>query len=214
MLKAFYIKMSSTREYLKGLQKMLVKDFTFKYACVYRPKKSNINGMNALNRFEPIFKNDNGFKSMFYVIESDRYKGSSHAHLFIEADEVFYDDFKTTHINPTRYIKEKKKVVPNEILDLRPIDTIEGASFYVQKEMGQERFVRNHGLIVREQLEEEEMHNLIHKAPQKYYKGVEKFDVDKQLQSVFEHPNKKYHDRARRFMNTFSFNRLVKYPSR
>ena len=204
--------MSDTRTYLKALQRWLVKDFNFKYACVYRPKKSNINGMNALKRFEPILRNDNAFKSIFYVIESDRDKGSAHAHLFIEADEVFYDDFKTTHINPTRYIKEKNKVVPNEILDLRLIDTIEGATRYVQKEMGQQRFVRMHGLITRQQLEDEAINKLIHQTPQKYYKGVEKYDVNKQLISVFEHPNKKYHDRDIRFMNTFNFNRLVKYP--
>ena len=194
--------MSDTRTYLKALQRWLVKDFNFKYACVYRPKKSNINGMNALNRFEPILMNDNGFKSMFYVIESDRYKGSAHAHLFIESDEVFPDDFKTRHINPKK-----------EILDLRPIDTIEGATRYVQKEMGQERFVRNHGLIVRQQLEDEAIMKLIHKEPSKYKKGVEANDINKQLISAFEHPNKKHHDRAIRFMNTFSFNRLVKYPS-
>ena len=192
--------MSNTKEYLGGLQRWLVRDFAFNYACVYRPKKSNINGMNALNRFEPIFKNDNGFKSMFYVIESDRYKGSAHAHLFIESDEVFPDDFKTRHINPKK-----------EILDLKPINTIEGATRYVQKEMGQERFVRNHGLIVREQLEEETIMKTIHREPSKYKKGVEANDINKQLISVFEHPNKEYHDRAERFMNLFSLNRLRAY---
>ena len=35
--------MSSTREYLKGLQKMLVKDFTFKYACVNSERKRSLN---------------------------------------------------------------------------------------------------------------------------------------------------------------------------
>ena len=194
--------MSDTRTYLKALQRWLVKDFNFKYACVYRPKKSNINGMNALNRFEPIFKNDNGFKSMFYVIESDRYKGSTHAHLFIESENVFPNDFKTRLINPKR-----------EILDLRPIQSIEAITRYVQKEMGQERFVRNHGLIVRQQLEDEALMKLIHREPSKYKKGVEANDINKQLISAFEHPNKKQHDRAIRFMNTFSFNRFVKYPS-
>lgn len=193
--------MSDTRTYLKALQRWLVKDFNFKYACVYRPKKSNINGMNALNRFEPILMNDNGFKSMFYVIESDRYKGSTHAHLFIESENVFPNDFKTRLINPKR-----------EILDLRPIQSIEAITRYVQKEMGQERFVRNHGLIVREQLEDEALMKLIHREPSKYKKGVEANDINKQLISSFEHPNKKHHDRAIRFMNTFSFNRLVKFP--
>jgi hypothetical protein len=193
--------MSDTRTYLKAFQRFLVKDFNFNYACVYRPKKSNINGMNALNRLEPILMNDNGFKSMFYVIESDRYKGSAHAHLFIESENVFPNDFKTRLINPKR-----------EILDLRPIQSIEAITRYVQKEMGQERFVRNHGLIVRKQLEDEALMKLIHREPSKYKKGVEANDINKQLISSFEHPNKKYHDKAIRFMNTFSFNRLVKFP--
>jgi hypothetical protein len=193
--------MSDTRTYLKAFQRWLVKDFNFNYACVYRPKKSNINGMNALNRLEPILMNDNGFKSMFYVIESDRYKGSAHAHLFIESENVFPNDFKTRLINPKR-----------EILDLRPIQSIEAITRYVQKEMGQERFVRNHGLIVRKQLEDEALMKLIHREPSKYKKGVEANDINKQLISSFEHPNKKYHDKAIRFMNTFSFNRLVKFP--
>lgn len=193
--------MSDTRTYLKAFQRFLVKDFNFNYACVYRPKKSNINGMNALNRLEPILMNDNGFKSMFYVIESDRYKGSAHAHLFIESENVFPNDFKTRLINPKR-----------EILDLRPIQSIEAITRYVQKEMGQERFVRNHGLIVRKQLEDEALMKLIHREPSKYKRGVEANDINKQLISSFEHPNKKYHDKAIRFMNTFSFNRLVKFP--
>lgn len=193
--------MSDTRTYLKAFQRFLVKDFNFNYACVYRPKKSNINGMNALNRFEPILMNDNGFKSMFYVIESDRYKGSAHAHLFIESENVFPNDFKTRLINPKR-----------EILDLRPIQSIEAITRYVQKEMGQEKFVRNHGLIVRKQLEDEALMKLIHREPSKYKRGVEANDINKQLISSFEHPNKKYHDKAIRFMNTFSFNRLVKFP--
>ena len=100
--------MSDTRTYLKALQRWLVKDFNFKYACVYRPKKSNINGMNALNRFEPILMNDNGFKSMFYVIESDRYKGSTHAHLFIESENVFPNDFKTKISNQKISVNSKK----------------------------------------------------------------------------------------------------------
>ena len=194
--------MSDTRTYLKAFQRWLVKDFNFNYACVYRPKKSNINGMNALNRFEPILMNDNGFKSMFYVIESDRYKGSAHAHLFIESENVYPNDFKTRLINPKR-----------EILDLRPIQSIEAITRYVQKEMGQERFVRNHGLIVRQQLEDEALMKLIHREPSKYKKGVEANDINKQLISAFEHPNKKHHDKAERFMNLFSFNRLIKYPS-
>lgn len=193
--------MSDTRTYLKAFQRWLVKDFNFNYACVYRPKKSNINGMNALNRFEPILMNDNGFKSMFYVIESDRYKGSAHAHLFIESEKVYPNDFKTRLINPKR-----------EILDLRPIQSIEAITRYVQKEMGQERFVRNHGLIVRQQLEDEALMKLIHREPSKYKRGVEANDINKQLISVFQHPNKKHHDKAIRFMNTFSFNRLVKFP--
>ena len=78
--------------------------------------------------------------------------------------------------------------------------------------MGQERFVRNHGLIVRQQLEDEALMKLIHREPSKYKKGVEANDINKQLISSFEHPNKKHHDRAIRFMNTFSFNRLVKFP--
>ena len=59
---------------------------------------------------------------------------------------------------------------------------------------------------------EEALMKLIHKEPSKYKKGVEANDINKQLISAFEHPNKKHHDRAIRFMNTFSFNRLVKFP--
>lgn len=197
--------MSNTNTYIKGLAKYLNRDYIFNYVATFRPKKSRIEDSKAYNTFKAILMNPNEIKSLFYVIEADRYRNSAHAHILIEANSCYLEDLRTNKINPKTEIPYFEKVESQERL-VR----------YVQKNMGREQhrniFVRNHGLIVRKQVVEENIMDTIHKAPPPYYRGVEKYDINKQLISAFEHPNKKYHDKATRFMNTFSFNRLVKFP--
>ncbi|MDC1492731.1 hypothetical protein N8376_05185 [Flavobacteriaceae bacterium] len=198
--------MENTNTYIKSFAKWMNKDYVFNYVATFRPKKSRIEDNNAYKTFKAILTNPNEIKSLFYVIEADRYRNSAHAHILIEANSCYLEDLRTNKINPKTEIPYFEKVESQERL-VR----------YVQKNMGREQhrniFVRNHGLIVRSQVEEENIMDTIHQMPQPYFKGVEKYDINKQLISAFEHPNKKHHDKAERFMNLFSFNRLIKYPS-
>ena len=132
---------------------------SWNYFITLRPLKTRLTESNIHRFMTNIFKID-WVTKLFYVLETDRGRMSSHSHIALSTTDVLSKQSFAEAIkrNPVREVKYFEKV-----------NSKIGMANYMSKHIGNERYVKSYDMLVKDQVINSEIDLLIEHPNREYH---------------------------------------------
>lgn len=134
---------------------------SWNYFITLRPLKTRLTESNIHRFMTNIFKID-WVTKLFYVLETDRGRMSSHSHIALSTTDILSKQSFAEAIkrNPVREVKYFEKV-----------NSKIGMANYMSKHIGNERYVKSYDMLLKEQVINSEIDLLIEHPNRSYHLG-------------------------------------------
>ena len=158
-------------EHRRAIAKWIGKE-SWNYFITLRPLKTRLTEHNIYKHMSNVFNID-WIKKMFYVLETDRDRMSSHSHIALQTNNI---------LTRESFAKAIKRNPSKEVKYFEQVDDSIGMGWYMSKHIGNEKYVKSYDMLTKDYVLNSQVNEMVN-AMHPNHKYHIKNKVMAQLQS-------------------------------
>ena len=158
-------------EHRRAIAKWVGKE-SWNYFITLRPLKTRLTEHNIYKHMSKVFNID-WIKKMFYVLETDRDRMSSHSHIALQTNNI---------LTRESFAKAIKRNPSKEVKYFEEVDDSIGMGWYMSKHIGNEKYVKSYDMLTKDYVLNSQVNEMVN-AMHPNHKYHIKNKVMAQLQS-------------------------------